>query len=460
MRAVLLAICVASVVQAAPARQGGIVRVEHRDPLALPSRGPANALVTIELFVTPGQSSRHPVYRALERLQATHPTRIRLVYRIVDSGGQKRLPRAALYAYSEGKFFDFMDAINLERANPDDKALAAVASKVGLDWDRMYTAMTKPPAAYERVLAENELRRKQRFRGNPSPPNALFNGKLTQTQATGLGATDLEREYQIAKTAAEELLDHGVAPSELAAAFEQMPPPLDTDIIVQRGAIDEELDENAANDDAVLASPPLDLRGWPSYGPAKAETTIVVLCSPTSGNCRTPMSYARVTRDKYPDSVRVVWAPLFNVTGEEAADLALLADAALCAEKVGTTVEGRDDSTFDDAASPGWRWVETVLAEANSRRRELEPEKLIERVATKLHVDRPAFATCRAQVAGTSVKWIEAARHAGAHVTPNTAIGGRLYGPITDLSTLQLLVEAELAPGLLAPSWMQPAEKQ
>lgn len=460
MRAVLFALCVATVAQAAPARQGGIVRVEHRDPLALPSRGPANALVTIELFVTPGQSSRAAIYRALERLQATHPSRIRLVYRIVDSGGQKRLPRAALYAYSQGKFFDFMDAINLERANPDDKALAGVAAKVELDWDRMYAAMTKPPAAYERVLAANEIRRKQRFRGNPPPPNVLFNGKLTQNQTTSLGATDLEREYQRAKDAAEELLDHGIAPSELSAAFEQIPPPIATDIMVQRGSIDEELDENAANDDAVLATPPLDLRGWPSYGPAKAETTIVVLCSPTSGNCRAPMSAARVTRDKYPDSIRVVWAPLFNVTGEEAADLALLADAAACAEKVGTTVEGRDDSSFDDAASPGWRWVEAVLAESNSRRRELEPEKLIERVATKLHVDRLAFATCRAQLAGTSVKWIEAARHSGAHVTPNTAVGGRFYGPINDLSTLQLLVEAELAPGLLAPSWMQPDEKQ
>lgn len=460
MRALLLALCLAGIAQAAPTREGSIVRVEHRDPFALPSRGPANALVTIELFVTPGQSSRQQIYKALERLQAAHPSRIRLVYRIVDSGGQKRLPRAALYAYSEGKFFDFMDAVNVGAMNPDDKALAAIAKKVGLDWDRMYNAITKPPAAYERVLADNEVRRRQRFPTTPPSPNVLFNGKQTENHTSSLGATDLEREYQKAKEAAEELLDHGIARSELGAAFEQMPPPLDSDIAVQRAAIDEELDDNAANDDAVLATPPLDLRDWPSYGPAKAETTIVVMCSPTSGNCRAPMGAARVTRDKYPSSIRVVWAPLFNVTGEEAADLSLLADAAACAEKVGTTVEGRDDSAFDDAASPGWRWVEAVLAEANSRRRELEPEKLIERVAAKLHVDRPAFATCRAQVAGTSVKWIEAARHAGARVTPNTAVGGRLYGPVTDLSTLQSLVQAELAPGLLAPSWMQPDEKQ
>lgn len=458
MRSALVALCIASAVHAAPARPGGIVRVEHRDPFALPSRGPANALVTIELFVTPGQSSRHAVYKAIERLQAAHPSRIRLVYRIVDSGGQKRLPRAALYAYSEGKFFEFMDAINVERANPDDKALAAVAKKAGLDWDRMYAAMTKPPAAYEEVLAANELRRKQRFRGNPPPPNALFNGRITNTQTTNLGANDLEREYQAAKLAAEDLLDHGVPQRELGAAFERIPPPVATDIIVQRSqSIDEEFDDAPSDD--ILANPPLSLTGWPSYGPATAETTIVVLCSPTSGNCRAPMSSARITRDKYPSSIRVVWAPLFNVAAEDAADLSLLADAALCAEQVGTSLEGRDDSAFDDDASPGWRWVEAVMTEANSRRRALEPEKLIERVATKLHVDKPAFATCRAQVAGTSVKWIEAARKAGARMTPNTVIGGRIYGPLVDPTTLQLLVEAELAPGLLAPSWMQAEEK-
>ena len=44
-------------------------------------------------------------------------------------------------------------------------------------------------------------------------------------------------------------------------------------------------------------------------------------------------------------------------------------------------------------------------------------------------------------------------------MTPNTVVGGRIYGPLVDPTTLQLLVEAELAPGLLAPSWMQPEEK-
>jgi hypothetical protein len=160
-------------------------------------------------------------------------------------------------------------------------------------------------------------------------------------------------------------------------------------------------------------------------------------------------------QERYPRQVRFVWAPYFKLDADDAADLSLLSDAALCAERVGTTLE-RPDSALDDVVSPGWRWVMSVLTEANSRRRDLDPEKLIERVVEKLHVDKRTFAACRAKVAGASVSWIEAARRAGVRATPSTVVGGRIYGPVTDLSTLQLLVEEQLAPGWLAPSWMRP----
>jgi len=84
------------------------------------------------------------------------------------------------------------------------------------------------------------------------------------------------------------------------------------------------------------------------------------------------------------------------------------------------------------------------------------PDKIVDHMAERLRVDKRTFATCRAQVAGTSIAWIEAARRAGVRVTPSTVVGGRIYGPITDHNTLQLLVEAELAPGILgeaAPTW-------
>lgn len=431
--------------------QGGVVRVEHRDPSALPSRGPIDALVTIEVFFTPGQSSRVQAYRNLERLQASHPSRIRLVYRIVKSGGSTRTPYAALEAHAEGKFFEFMDALNSARdPRLPDKDLIELGQKVGIDPDRLSLAMARPPRAYDDVLETNELRRKQRIRGQPALPGVLFNGRIPAQHLAALGMAELEREYKAAKDLAEELLDRGAARGSLAQALDEATE-APRDILVPSGPTDEDLGDEVGS--GVLATPPLDLRGLPAYGPVEAATTIVVMCSPTSSNCAQPMRTARNIRDWYPESVRVVWAPYFDLTREDAADLALLADAALCAEKLGITLEDQDN-TFANPASPGWRWIEAVLGENNRRR--VAPDKILDRIAERLRVDRRAFATCRAQIAGTSVAWIEAARKAGVRVTPSTVVGGRIYGPIIDHNTLQLLVEAELAPGILgeaAPSW-------
>ena len=171
MHRLLVGACVVAIAQPAVSApkgepKGAVMQVEHRDPSALPSRGPVNALVTIELFFSPGIGSRVQLYRNLERLQANHPSRIRLVYRIVESGGQARLPRAALEAHAQGKFHEFMEALNTSRdQRPADKELLELGKKVGLDPERLAVAMARPPRAYEDVLQANELRRKQRLRG-------------------------------------------------------------------------------------------------------------------------------------------------------------------------------------------------------------------------------------------------------------------------------------------------------
>ena len=455
MNRALLLLTVASSALAAP---GEVVRVEHRDPTALPSRGPANAPVTIELFFTPGQTSRASAYRNLERLQAQHPSQIRLVYRVVAANGQARLPYAALEAYAEGKFFDFMDRLNCTsgpapckfmRGNPTNQELLEMGAEIGIDPDRLSAAMTNPPPAYAKVLSTDDRRRKQRVR-NLTLPAALFNGKLPQTQLQALGPSDLEREYRMAKDAAEDLLDRGASPGTLANAFDEENAPSAQDIVVQPGEPDEELDQPPA--DPPLASPPLDLAGLPSYGAARPEVTLVVMCRPTSPNCHAPMATATLVADDYPDLVRVVWAPYFDLTGPDASDLAMLGDAALCAERVGTS----SDNEFDRPSSPGWRWAEAVLLETSSRHRRIPADQLIDRVAARLRVDERAFAACRARYAGTSVAWIERARHAGVRTTPATVVGGRIYGPINDANTLRQLVEVEVAPGWLgehAPAW-------
>lgn len=452
IRALAVVALVAGVAYGAP---GEVVRVPHRDPSALPALGPARAPVTIELFFVPGPSSRASWYHALEDLQRRHPRKIRLVYRVLVGGGQTRVPYLALEAAAEGKYRELIARLHeamTMKVTLTDAQLGEVAKAAGMDVDRALAAMTDPPPAYRRVVDGNERRRRQHVHG-ASAPTLLFNGRAILQPIVSLTTSDLEREYRASLDQAEDLLDRGAVPSTLAEAFEdERPRP--TEIIVQTGATDEELSDPPL--DPPLANPPLALRGLPSYGPADAAVTIVVACSPTSLNCEQPLDSARLAQDVYPDRVRVVWAPYFSVDRDEASDLAMLGDAALCAEKVGTSLEREGD--FDSTASPGWRWVMAVLAESRNRRHRWTAEQLIERIAEKLHVDDREFSACRAQVAGSTLAWIEAARHSGVRTSPATILGGRVYGPIVDRTTLQLLVDAELAPGWLgeaAPSWIR-----
>lgn len=434
---------------------GEVVRVAHRDPSALPSVGPARALVTVELFFVPGPSSRASWYRALEELQQRHPSKIRLVYRVLTGGGQTRVPYLALEAAAEGRYQELMDKLHeamTVKVTLTDAQLGDVAKSAGMDVDRALAAMKDPPPAYKRVVEGNERRRKQHVHASAAP-TLLFNGRPIGAPIVSLTTNDLEREYRAALDEAEDLLDRGAVPSTLADAFDDARP-RPAEISVQTGATDEELADPPA--EPQLASPPLDLRGLPSYGPAEAAVTIVVACSPTSLNCDQPLGSARLTHEVYPEQVRVVWAPYFSVDRDDAADLALLGDAALCAEKVGTSLEREGD--FDSTASPGWRWVTAVLAESKNRHHHPTAEQVIARVADKLHVDDHDFSACRAQLAGTTLAWVEAARHSGVRTSPATILGGRVYGPIVDWTTLQLLVEAELTPGWLgeaAPSWIR-----
>lgn len=439
---------------ASPAPAGAVVRVEHRAPTALPSRGPSNAPVTIELFFTPGLNSRNFEYQALETLQAAHPSKIRLVYRIVSTISNRRLPYAALEAFAEGKFFELMDRLNCSRmpcrirSALTDKELVELGVSIGMDPDRLAAAMSSPPSDYDRVLVANDRRLKS-FGQRRAGTLALFNGRPPQTGTT-MRTPDLEREYEAARIRAEDALDRGAAPENLVTALDDRGQPTAAELTPQTGATDDELFDPPA--EPPLATPPLRLAGLPSYGPRDATVTIVVLCSPMSDKCSAPRNAARGIQDTYPDSVRVVWAPFFDASREDAADLGLLGDAVLCAEQVGTIAS--DDLT--EPSSGGWRWMEAMFAEVTSRRRLGSAGELIDKLATRLKVEPRAFASCRAKRAGSTLSWAQDARHSGVRTTPATVVGGRLYGPITDPAQLLPLVQAELAPGWLgesAPTW-------
>ncbi|HTR49912.1 MAG TPA: hypothetical protein VMJ10_04335 [Kofleriaceae bacterium] len=430
----LAAIALAAV--PAAARPGEVVVIDHRDPSALPSRGPANAPVTIEVFLSPVR--RGSAIKLVEQLQARHPSQIRIVYRVVSGNGSARMPYVALEANVEGKFQELLDALEHERSLVTDQRLLEIGRQLGLDTGRVDEVFHRPPAVFQRAIADNDRRRHQRV-PSQALPAALFNGE-PEPQLGTMTMFDLERVYQDASKRAADLVDRGADPAHLADAFDAEPPSKPLDVVVQTGPPDDELE--GAPSSPPLATPPLRLRGLPSYGSPDAPVAIVVACNPTSTNCRQPLGAATLAVDALPQLVRVVWAPNFDLAGENAADLALLGDAALCAERVGAA----NDIDFDRPASPGWRWL-VALGEDNHRRETGVGDRLVHDLADRLRVPRRAFEACRARTAGTTVAWIEAARRSGVRTTPATIVGGRIYGAINSTDTLQNLVAAELAPG-------------
>jgi hypothetical protein len=435
--ALAIVLCAASVA-AAP---GKLVRVVSSDLDALPSRGPKDALVTIELFFRLRAETRWPEFKAIEHLQAQHPSRIRILYRLEKASNSSRLHYAALEAYAEGRFAEFVTELDKQtNTNLTDAQLLQVAASVGMNTEQLAEVLASPPAEFDRVLDDNLRRYHQRFHGNQA--GVLVNGAFVSRSDINKPG-ELERVYATAKDQALDLLDRGVEPGELAEALEAQAAPNPLFITVPNGSPDDTVGEVPLQ--PMLATPALDLTGMPSYGPSDARQTIVVLCVPSTptNTCRLALRAAKLAQEAYADRVRVVWAPFFDVTTRgDASELGLLADAALCAERVGASV-----ADFTSPSSPGWDWLAATMDEVGRAHRRVSADRVLADVAPLLHVDEQAFSACRAHQAGTAIRWVVAATRAGVHASPSTVVGGRIYPAITDTNLLQQLVAAELEPG-------------
>jgi hypothetical protein len=422
------------------ASPGSVVRIEHRDPVAAPTRGPTTAPVQIELFFVPRTNLQAAVVglRALETLQGKHPARIRLVYRILK-GSQPMLSIAVLEAHAQGKFNDLIDVLHTDRSQqlPKEK-IVELAKRAGMDEQRLLAALSE--GRYDEVFDANDRRLKRLAHGTSVGPAALFNAKTPRMAITSPNVNDLEREYQQAYDRAQELIDRGVPLARLQQAFEEQALRVDQPF-VPGGSRD---DDDGVHEHK-LAQPPLRLIGLPSFGKAKDATPVVLLCHPDNVSCHNLMRVLRTTQSVYPDDVRIVWAPWFDVSQTaRVTDLALYGDAALCAEQVGTSPDDFD-------ASPGWVWVNKLLEIKNRQHgRVMPPDKMIDIVAAELEIDSRQLSACRARIANTTLDWVERARKAGVTRSPALVIGGRIYEGLSDGNQIQQLIEAELAPGVLA----------
>ena len=431
---------------------GSVVRVEHRDPDTAPSKGPASARVTIEFFFQPNTSAqtRLPSYKALDRLHANHPARIRIIYRVMKRGAQVQLPTAMLEAHAQGKFFELMEELHRNRTTTSlgRPEVLELARKIGMDVLRLDAAIKSD--RYREALEANDRRQERLMRGQASLPSALFNTKPPRSSLAAMSDGEFEREYTEAFERAEELIDRGVHPRHLMEAFDALVLRGVQPFVISTGPTDDDVGGDAT--DHRLASPPLTLAGLPSFGKpdAHAPVPVVVLCRPNDSQCGNSLRQIRRLQETYADDVRLVWAPWFDVSRDDAADLTLLGDAALCAELVGSSPD-------DLNASPGWRWIEKQLARASrSHGRRSPAEKLIDEVTAEVDIDPQKLSACRARLASSTLGWIERSRRSGVTRAPALVIGGRIYEGIPDQAVIQQLIEAELAPGVLgelAPAW-------
>jgi len=443
-RLLVAAVMLAVLPPAIAAPGGQVVRVEHYDPSTTPARGPTHALVTVELFFAPSVtgSTRLPAYRQLELLQQRHPTRVRIIYRIIQRGANPpgpQLPTLALEAYAQGRFFEFIAAIHAQRTSMTRDQMLEVGKKVGLDPQRAERAIVDD--RYHDVIDANE-RRLERLRGTTSPM-VFFNSKPARTSLSSMSETDYENAYLEAYDRAREMLDKGIDRRDLLEAFDAEILQATQPIVITSGPTDDELDIESS--DQLLADPPLSLDGLPSFGKpdALAPVPVIVLCRPNDATCNQTMRVLNRVHNTYRGEIRLVWAPWFEVAREDAAELTMLGDAALCAERIGSSPDDLD-------ASPGWQWVTeayTQLSRAHGRR--ITPDKLIDGVAAKQQIDTKQLSACRARLASATLDWIAAARQSGVTSSPAIVIGGRIYPGLSDPTVIQQLVEAELAPGVL-----------
>jgi hypothetical protein len=429
-----------SLAGAAPTPGGTVVRVEHRDPATAPTRGHPDALVTIEYFFLPQVQAgqRLAAYRPLERLFAKHPARVRIIYRVVKLNNAVQLPVAALEAQAQGKFFELMEALHTPRPNTimTRDQVIELARGIGMDTSRLAAAISD--GRYSETFLANE-RRMQRL--GAAQQTVVMNSRLVRVSTDA----EFETEYDKAYDRAQAMIDQGYDARELSKVFDEQERRIDKDKPIAIPTVPSEDDVEGDNEHR-LANPPLELAGLPSFGKpdAEAPVPVVVLCRPNDSQC---VGLVRVVRrqvqDIYADEVRAIWAPWFDVAGENAAELTLLSDAALCAEQVGSS----PDELY---ASPGWRWITKQLDQASrSHGRRVPAEKIIDNVANELDVDSQRLSACRARMANASLEFIAKARRSGVTRSPAIIIGGRIYSGLNDDSTIRKLIEAELAPGVL-----------
>ena len=423
------------------------VVVFHDPPSEMPVHGHRYAPVTVDFFCSlADQYYARSVYTLLMELAKRHPHRLRIVYRLVDPIGRSFVAEAALEAFAQGRFHEFIAEILSPMSGqrilkPED--LTAPAEAVGLDAKRLMTAL-REGSHVAAIVAADRYKRRLRITSRLA---LVFNGKPTREPARRLSLDDLESAYDEAYARGRDLLDRGVP---LSSLYERALLDLDRArplVAIPRGMVDNPPKD--ARPKRRVQTPRL-VQGAASEvdahgrGAEHPEVVLALYCSFQSRYCALVQSALERARNTYPE-LRVVFHHLFDETDPRQPDVRTLHEASLCAEEQGAF----------------WEFFDHVYQNLQGRRRPRRiGEAEIRHIAESIGIQPGAFLSCvkERRHQGDIERALRAARAAGITQTPSVVASGRLYAGGIGEKYLRELIEEELRPGLLellAPSYLE-----
>lgn len=454
----LVALTLALVASSAAARPGQAIERVH--PTAYPTTGPPDAPVTVEVFFIPGAEPSHVAYRLVRGLAASHPTRVRAIYRPRAIGSRAAIAAVVLAAQRAGVGLALLDQLAAAAATPSLTSAVAAAVALGLP-ESTANAATRDPALLALLAASDA---------------DAFRAPTNDSVEIVVNGVPISRDpYRlIARVASPEQLEqiyrHALREARLAAvagltnpalrerhrrtgfcdepdATEPTPLPSAGDFTWSlgdlldggSGCVEPRLaegrpDEPRARDDLLGPPPsltvaPLPLAGAPSVG-APDGLPIVVVCDLLGRGCRQQLASLRQLAKYYDGQVRLVWLPWVSPLVADTSygvDALERAGLAWCAAELGD----------------GWPFVDdpSTLARAAPSRAEL----LLEAGA-----DAAAIEACLATAPLRMRGLVAAARAAGVAAGPTVIIAGRRYeNGFVDGRAASFALEHALAPGVL-----------
>jgi protein-disulfide isomerase len=410
---------------ASPARA---VVIEHVELDGQPAEGFADALVTFELFLAPGDGARSArAYRLVQELLRQHPESVSVRYRLVGRSGHSDVhAEAAREAHAQGRLPTYLREAYRTGRSPRQDELAAVAERAGLDLARFQRALEEGHHA-PAVRADHDARRRLRV---SRVPGLLVGGVPFEEPLRSLEA--LEEARGLAEAHARTLRARGVPTAELYARIlreveRAQPEPRIGDGLVD-GKPPDERREASGPPRYVGAS--IDLRGAPARGPDDAPIAVVLYCTFASRYCAQMVQHTEALRHAFPDEVRLVFKHLI-AEGVDREAARRLHGASLCAA---------EQQAF-------WEFHDWLLTRSGP-----DPsDEALRRAAEAAGLDDDELLRCADEpriAASLEAELAEAAR-AGIEHTPSVVIAGNLYTGTKTFAELRDLVARELAPGLL-----------